>query len=76
MSAGNVDQLNDADAMLAVRQILNNPNFNAANPHLDDNELAWLRDDLIWPENTPVFSPYAITHNGYSQSRTLSNAVQ
>jgi len=61
--AGSQSQLRQA-----VKQIISNANFREVNRHLTDAEFQALDTDQIWPQK-PVFSPYAKTHDGYSQIR-------
>lgn len=51
----------------AIHQILSSPGFGPANPHLSAAEIAAI-DHGTWPAK-PVFTPYAITHHDYSQSK-------
>jgi len=57
----------------AVRQIFNNSRFWAANDHIPFRARAQLTNRILqnqdWPEDIPIFSPYAPTHDGYSQSK-------
>jgi hypothetical protein len=62
-----VNTLGPAALAAALRQIVNAPGFAAANPHLSAATAAAITLGQ-WP-NTPVFTPYAITHHGYSQSK-------
>jgi hypothetical protein len=65
-----VANLSAADLALAVDQIVRSPAFAGRNLHLSAAELAALRQNPpLWPI-VPVFSPYAITHDGYSQSES------
>jgi hypothetical protein len=62
-----VQSLSAGAVASAVRQIVNAPNFRSANSHLSAAEV----DAIVtrqWPLK-PVFTPYAITHHGYSQSQ-------
>lgn len=53
----------------AVHQLICAPDFIANNAHLSPAErLALHRVPPVWPA-CPVFSPYASTHDGYSQSQ-------
>lgn len=51
----------------AVAQLVSSPGFGPANPHLTAAEVAAIAAGA-WPDG-PVFTPYAITHHGYSQSK-------
>ena len=62
-----VELLSAASLAAAVRQMLAAPGFAGANPHLAPADRAAITAG-VWPD-VPVFSPYAITHNGYSQSQ-------
>jgi len=54
----------------SLGQIVDAPGFVAANPHLSAQQRAGIRQNN-WPA-CPVFTPYAITHHGYSQSKNLT----
>jgi hypothetical protein len=62
-----VSRLSAADLSAAVRQLTAAPGFGPANPHLSAAEVAAIATG-VWPAG-PVFTPYAITHHGYSQSK-------
>lgn len=69
-----VQLLSPADLTGALRQLISNTNFIFINPHLTPQEINNIPSGR-WPA-TPVFSPYATTHDGYSQSKfflTISN---
>jgi hypothetical protein len=68
MSA-NVNNLSENAARAAAKQIVNNQGFAGANPHLTAAQIDAIQGGLDWPNDVPVFSPFAITHNGYSQVR-------
>ena len=63
-----VQALSEAQLGACLAQMVSNANFRDANPHLTG---AQIRDigRGVWPA-TPVFSPYAATHHGYSQSKS------
>jgi len=63
-----VESLTAAQLHAAVAQITSAPNFAAANPHLSALEIVNIRQS-VWPRQKPVFTPYAVTHSGYSQIR-------
>ncbi|KAJ5820552.1 hypothetical protein N7474_006143 [Penicillium riverlandense] len=53
----------------AVRQLILSQHFPRHNQHLTEQEYGGLLAvPPIWPAS-PVFSPYAVTHGGYSQVR-------
>jgi hypothetical protein len=62
------NKLTQAEKREALTLILGNPKFDTVNPHLTHQEKHHLRDRHIWPLK-PVFSPYATTHDHYSQVR-------
>ncbi|KAK4908286.1 hypothetical protein LTR66_017577 [Elasticomyces elasticus] len=64
-----VNSLVPDELRAAVAQIVNSSRFVAANPHLTKGEVASIQRDLDWPALKPVFSPFAQTHDGYSQVR-------
>ena len=52
-----------------VHQMVRSSGFGEANPHLSAGDVARLRlGRPVWPD-CPVYSPYAVTHDGYSQIR-------
>lgn len=52
---------------LALSRLVRSSRFLEKNGHLSSDELTGLLSSLIiWPKS-PVFSPYATTHDGYSQ---------
>jgi len=57
----------------SLGQIVDAPGFAAANPHLSAQQTAGIRHNN-WPA-CPVFTPYAITHHGYSQSKIQLFAI-
>jgi hypothetical protein len=61
-----VETLSPADLTGALRQIISNTKFLEYNPHLTPQDTVNILSGR-WPA-TPVFSPYASTHDGYSQS--------
>ena len=65
-----VNQLSEQQKLAAVKQLVNSATFKAANPHLSSDQLKRLQDSLDWPSQKPVYSPYAKTHDGYSQSKS------
>jgi len=71
MADANPNTLSANQLTEAVKQILNSRGFDNANPHLTSAEINRLRRDLEWPSLKPVFSPYAVTHNGYSQGEFI-----
>lgn len=52
----------------ALQQIVSAPGFRPANPHLSAQQVAAIARGQ-WPQE-PVFTPYANTHHGYSQSQS------
>ena len=58
----------------AVAQILNSDKFWTVNSHILVPQRAAIKDNILrtgtWPA-VPVFSPYAKTHDGYSQSESF-----
>jgi hypothetical protein len=61
--------LSPAQLLEAVKQIQSSTGFASANPHLTPHEMERLqRSPPQWPAS-PVFSPFATTHDGYSQVR-------
>ena len=66
---GNVNNLSLRECHLALQQCFSGTQFRQNNPHLNHHEIRSLQSDPIsWPVK-PVFSPYAQTHDGYSQIR-------
>ena len=64
-----VRDLTAAQCIQAVHQCINSRDFRHHNPHLTPVDLQLLTSTPpIWP-GKPVFSPYAMTHDGYSQIR-------
>ena len=64
-----VESLSPAELHAGIRQLISAPQFAIRNPHLGEDDMAGLLSNpLIWP-TSPVFSPYATTHHGYSQTR-------
>jgi hypothetical protein len=64
-----LSRLTQTECIRAVHQCINSKDFRQHNPHLTPNELHQLNATIpIWPAK-PVFSPYATTHDGYSQIR-------
>ena len=64
-----VNSLSQLEAIEAIHIMVRNINFAKVNEHLSMTEILGLKTKIIiWP-NCPVFSPYAVTHNGYSQVR-------
>jgi hypothetical protein len=63
MSVGN---LSPAQLRAAMQQLVSSPGFGLANHHLSAAEISAIPNGT-WPQR-PVFTPYAITHHGYSQS--------
>lgn len=59
----------------AVGQIFSSERFWTVNAHVPAAERAQVRHNVVtsatWPAY-PLFSPYAATHDGYSQSKSLS----
>lgn len=59
----------------AVSQILSSANFWVVNSHVPIADRAQVRTDILrsreWP-TYPLFSPYAKTHDGYSQGEFLA----
>ena len=65
-----VANLSVAQCHSAVHQTIANSNFRTSNPHLSATEVAALQHTPpAWPATKPVFSPFASTHDGYSQIR-------
>jgi hypothetical protein len=62
-----VESLSAAQLSAAIRQLVSSPGFGPANPHLSLAEISAIPNGT-WPQK-PVFTPYAITHHGYSQSK-------
>lgn len=62
-----VEDLSQEECINALTQLCNNSNFDSSNPHLSQTQISRIRQNH-WP-NLPVYSPYSITHNGYSQIR-------
>lgn len=53
----------------AVQQIIDSPKFWEKNSHVEVMNRLRIRSEILegrWPDY-PVFSPYAATHDGYSQ---------
>lgn len=69
------ERLSNAELKGAIRQIINSAAFVANNSHLTSAELSRLRaDPPQWPL-PPVFTPFALTHHGYSQSMMEKHAL-
>jgi hypothetical protein len=69
VSKMSVLRLSPAEILEAVYQIFTNPTFRTANTHLTEAELVGIFSlPPQWPAS-PVFSPFATTHDGYSQIR-------
>lgn len=65
-----VSQLTLPQCVQAVHQCIQSRDFRLHNPHLSPAELQALASNPpVWPGTKPVFSPYATTHDGYSQIR-------
>jgi hypothetical protein len=64
-----VFNLSIQDLQNAVRQLVATPGFRPANTHLTATEINSIGAG-VWPVDKPVFTPYACTHHGYSQSKT------
>jgi hypothetical protein len=60
----------------AIGQIFDNRHFWTVNAHVPVADRAQVRRNIIqnrqWP-SYPLFSPYASTHDGYSQGESLSS---
>ncbi len=69
-----VETLARAELEAALRQITSSAGFRPANQHLSGQQIAAIALGQ-WP-NVPVFTPYAITHHGYSQSMCLLPSIQ
>ena len=65
--AADAANLTKAKAMLAVAQLTHSDTFDRKNPHLSEAQILAIRRGE-WPD-LPVFSPYAQTKSGYSQSK-------
>lgn len=64
-------ELSPEQLILGLVQLTTSPKFFGNNSHLTPEELAgMLLDPPLWPTK-PVFTPYALTHHGYSQSKSL-----
>jgi hypothetical protein len=71
MATVQLNMLSRAQLNQAVQQIIDSRHFWARNSHIQITERARVRAEIIqgqWPD-FPVFSPYAATHDGYSQSK-------
>jgi len=66
---GKVSLLTQVQRRAAVAQIVDSANFAGSNPHLSAATIAAIKQGT-WPDE-PVFSPYAETHDGYSQSKCI-----
>jgi len=62
-----VEKLSTEEISAALRQIMSAPAFQQNNPGLSPAEISAILNG-IWP-SSPVFTPYAYTHHGYSQSK-------
>jgi len=62
-----VENLSAEQLRAAIRRLLSSPGFGPANAHLSAAEISAIPNGT-WPPK-PVFTPYAITHHGYSQSK-------
>lgn len=65
--------LTQQQCVTACLQAFNNISFAQVNPQLSAQQINILKTSaadgvIIWP-TTPVLSPYAVTHHGYSQIR-------
>jgi len=71
-----LNQMSDAALTAAIRQILNSNKFWEVNSHIAITDRNMVRVAILgrnWSAVTPIFSPYAATHDGYSQGQlTLS----
>jgi len=66
---GNVNDLTILECNSALRQAFSSNNFRRNNPHLTAAAFAGLfSTPIVWPLK-PVFSPYASTHDFYTQIR-------
>jgi hypothetical protein len=57
----------------AVQQIIDSRKFWEKNSHVAVNDRHRIRSEILagrWP-SFPMFSPYAATHDGYSQGKHL-----
>lgn len=68
-----VHSLSPAARSAAIKQVVDSAGFGPANPHLSAAATIAITNGQ-WP-NEPVFTPYAITHHGYSQSKFLKLAL-
>ncbi len=71
LAAGQLNSMSRAQLTQAVRQVLDSKNFWDRNHHVPVNQRQAVRGNILngnWP-NYPIFSPYAATHDGYSQSK-------
>lgn len=60
-----VSLLSHQECIDAVTVMCNSGTFRSSNPHLSEQQIFNIKRNQ-WP-NLPVYSPYAITHDGYSQ---------
>lgn len=66
-----IASLSAADLEDAIHRLVKHKNFDLRNQHLSrDQRSRLLASPPDWPHR-PVFSPYAMTHHGYSQSTVL-----
>lgn len=68
-----LNSLNRQQLTSAVQQIVDSQKFWDKNSHVGITNRAYVRSEILagrWPEY-PVFSPYAATHDGYSQGKQL-----
>jgi hypothetical protein len=76
MATAKLNGFTRAELTEAVAQILNSGKFWVANSHIPAPSRAAIKDNILrngaWPP-VPVFSPYAKTHDGYSQSESSFN---
>src|SRR2546421_6752880 len=63
-----VESLSTEEISAALRQIVSAPAFRQNNPGLSPAEISAILNG-VWP-SSPVFTPYAHTHHGYSQKYT------
>lgn len=73
MSTAILNNLTRVQLTKAVRQIVDSVKFWDKNSHVPYQHQAHLRSEILvgrWPD-FPLFSPYAITHDGYSQGMSF-----
>jgi len=78
MASAFLNSLAPSALTTAVKQILDNDNFWKVNAHVEVSARRQVTQRILqgnWPD-FPVFSPYAKTHDGYSQGKSHPITLQ